>query len=582
MRLYASFVIVLFFTGSISFKGPPDTLWTKIFGGENQGGCNNIGDVGRAIENTDDGGFVISGWTNSFGTENTDIWLVSTDSRGNKIWSHAVTVNDSADEAIYDMNKTDDGGFILTGITDINYCRCGHGECACGGKALLMRINEVGDTLWTRSFDGGNLGWTEGRNVQQTRAGGFVMVGRTDIEDNGSDIWMALTDDKGNVVWTRSYGMAGFEAGHSVQQTDDGGFILTGVTESVAEECQKLWLLRTNEFGDTLWTRRYLAGDWSEGRCVLQTDDGGFLVVGTVESWDWGIAANSLLPSYLKDYLKENIKEQEIIGFIENPIRFEASEIMGIFQKTIPGLKISGKTRREIEHYQSILRQDQIIEGRDAWLMRTNEIGDQLWTRILGGPGWDDIQALRPLSDGGYILAGNKHNEKNGSNDIWLVRVNETGDTLWTTTLGDSAHEVAYDVRQTSDNGYIVAAMKHNRELGVDQTWLIRYGEEISPVMTPDKQVPEKFVLEQNFPNPFNPTTSIRYHLPMTTEVDLTVYTLLGQKVATLVSERQSAGSYQVTWQGTGQFGEQVSSGIYLYKLETGTDTQVKKMILIR
>jgi hypothetical protein len=282
------------------------------------------------------------------------------------------------------------------------------------------------------------------------------------------------------------------------------------------------------------------------------------------------------------DHMKEDTKEQVLTEFTKSSKLFETLQITNNFPKTIQELKISGKTRREIEHYQSVLSQDLIIEGRDAWLIRTNEIGDQLWTRILGGPGWDDIEALSPLSDGGYILAGNKHNEHNNSDDIWLVRVNETGDTLWTTTLGDSAHEVANDVRQTSDNGYIVAAMKHNRELGVDQTWLIRYGEEISPVMTPDKQVPEKFVLEQNYPNPFNPTTSIRYHLPMTTEVDLTVYTLLGQKVATLVSERQSAGSYQVTWQGTGQFGEQVSSGIYLYKLETGSDTQVKKMILIR
>jgi hypothetical protein len=583
MRLYASFALVLFITGSLSIKAPPDTLWTKIFGGDNQGGCNNTGDVGRAIENSDDGGFVISGWTNSFGIDNTDVWLVSTDAQGNEIWSHAVTVNDTADEAVYDMHKTGDGGFILTGITEIVYCPGFHGaDYACGGKVLLVRINELGDTLWTRHYDPGDLGWSEGMAVQHTTDGGFVVVGRTEIEDKGSDIWMAVTDGKGNIIWTRSYGADGYDAGQSVQQTDDGGFIITGVTESLEEERQKLWLIRTNELGDTLWTRRYLAGDWTEGRCVLQTDDGGFLVIGAVESWEAGIVTNSLLPPHLKDFLKKNIKEQEITGFTEKSILFEALEIKNTFQKTMPGLKISSKTRREIDRYKSILSKDLIIEGRDAWLLRTNEIGDQLWTRVFGGSGWDDIQALSALNDGGFILAGNRYNEYNESEDIWLIRINEMGDILWTTTLGDGAHEVAYDVRQTADNGYIVAAMKHNRELGVDQTWLIRYADEISSITKPDKQLPEKFVLEQNFPNPFNLTTSIRYQLPLTVDVELTVYTLLGQKVATLVSETQPAGSYQVTWRGTDQFGEHVSSGIYLYKLETATDVQVKKMILIK
>jgi len=83
--------------------------------------------------------------------------------------------------------------------------------------------------------------------------------------------------------------------------------------------------------------------------------------------------------------------------------------------------------------------------------------------------------------------------------------------------------------------------------------------------------------LEQNYPNPFNPSTTIRYQLPVASEVKLEVYDVLGKKIATLVNERQSAGSYQVVWNASG-----LSSGTYFYRLQAGTFTQTKKMILVK
>jgi hypothetical protein len=583
MKLYASFSLVLLLTGSISVQAPPDTLWSKIFGGDSQGGCNNTGDVGRVVEGTDDGGFIISGWTNSYGMENTDVWLISTDAQGNETWSSAVTVNDTADEAIYDMNKTDDGGFILTGITEIIYCSGGHGaRFACGGKVLLVRTNELGDTLWTRSYEGGNVGWSEGNSVEETVDGGYVIVGRADTEENGTDLWISVTDKKGNPRWSRIFGKNGYDEGHSVQQTDDGGFIITGITQSPQDDSQRVWLLRTNELGDTLWTCKYLVGDWSEGKCVLPTDDGGFIIAGTVESWNDNAGARLVVPPALEEYLKIRSVEKNIVLRKDMFKMHNESEILNQYPEINTQQVISSETYRDIEHYRSVISQEKIIEGKDAWLIRTNELGDILWTQIIGGPGWDDIHSLSPTSDGGYVLAGEKYMEKTDSQDIWLIRVNEMGDTLWTTTLGDSSNEVAYDIKQTQDNGYIVTAMKHNRELDVDQTWLLRYGEEASGIENPIERNPTQFVLDQNFPNPFNSRTIINYKLRMTNKVNLSIYNLLGQQIITLVSEIQNAGSHQVEWNGIDQAGQTVSSGIYLYKLETENDVQMRKMMMIK
>jgi hypothetical protein len=581
MKIYASFTLALLLTGSISMKAPPDTLWTKIFGGQTQGGCNNPGDVGRVVEITDDQGYVISGWTNSYGLEDTDVWIVNTDGQGNEIWSYTLTVTDDADEAVYDMKKTSDGGFILTGVTDIVYCAGGHGgRWACGGKVLLIRTNEFGDTLWTRRYDGGDMGWSWGNSVQETIDGGFVIVGRTDTEENGTDLWMSLTDKWGNQAWTRIYGHSGYDAGHSVRQTVDGGFIVTGLAQS--DDTQKLWLIRTNELGDTLWTGKYLEGDWSEGKSVLQTDDGGFVVAGTVESWNNTAGAELLIPPYLKDYFPESTTEKEILLKKEGLPTLNESDPIDLFPGLPKDLKISSKTYQTIEHYQTVLQQDKIIEGRDAWLLRTNELGDKLWSEIIGGPGWDEIHSLSHTNEGGYIISGEKWVEGHDSQDIWLIRTDSNGDTLWTTTLGDSSREIAYDVKQTSDKGYIVSAMKHNREYGVDQTWLIRYGEEITGLVSPTDQIVTEFRLEQNYPNPFNPETIINYELPITNYVVLSIYNLLGQKVITLVSESQPAGRYQVHWNGTDQSGQPVSSGIYIYKLEAAKNVQMRKMMLIK
>ncbi|HLG32297.1 MAG TPA: FlgD immunoglobulin-like domain containing protein, partial [Ignavibacteriaceae bacterium] len=94
-------------------------------------------------------------------------------------------------------------------------------------------------------------------------------------------------------------------------------------------------------------------------------------------------------------------------------------------------------------------------------------------------------------------------------------------------------------------------------------------------------------VLKQNYPNPFNPATRIEYSLPVSSEVKLVVYNLLGQEVATLINEEQSAGSHSIQWNASDANGTRLSSGIYFYELKAaGTNgnnfQQVKKMILLK
>jgi hypothetical protein len=103
-----------------------------------------------------------------------------------------------------------------------------------------------------------------------------------------------------------------------------------------------------------------------------------------------------------------------------------------------------------------------------------------------------------------------------------------------------------------------------------------------TPVDDNRRSLPTGFALEQNFPNPFNPSTTISYSLPSRGAVQLTVYNILGQRVATLVDQTQAAGSYRVVWNGTDSGGRTLATGIYFSLLKSGSFATSKKMILLK
>ncbi len=97
-----------------------------------------------------------------------------------------------------------------------------------------------------------------------------------------------------------------------------------------------------------------------------------------------------------------------------------------------------------------------------------------------------------------------------------------------------------------------------------------------------DELLPFRFELKNNYPNPFNPTTTIEYTIPVKSDVEISIYNLLGQKVKTIVNGEESAGEHNVSWDGTDFSDSRVASGIYLYRIVAGDNTQTKKMMFIK
>lgn len=243
-------------------------VWIKTYGGE-------LRDWGCSVQQTTDGGYIATGFTGSFREE--DIWLLKTDSEGDTLWTR-IYGGDSTDQA-FCVQQTSDGGYILTGVTK---------SFACSGDQdlWLLKTDSEGDTLWTRIYgDSGEFDLDEGRFVQETPDGGYIVFG---CKNNGpnplTEFWLLKTDEAGDTLWTRTYDLTergGWHFGSCVQQTTDGGYILTGTSTYPTSIWQALSLIKTDSTGDTLWTRIY-GGEESEaqGTCVQQTPDGGYIVGG--------------------------------------------------------------------------------------------------------------------------------------------------------------------------------------------------------------------------------------------------------------------------------------------------------------
>ena len=237
-----------------------DSLWAKTYGGDGM-------DYGFSGMQTNDGGFIFAGSTTSFGAGGDDVYLVKTDADGNEQWYK--TFGTAMAEGAYHVTQTSDGGYIIAGAAN-NYM-----------DFYIIKTDASGNEEWSQILGGGAT--EEAYWVIETDDGGYAVTGGTQSIGAGDyDVWLVVLDNNGNVDWDKTYGGSAKDKGWSVVQTSDGGFFITGYTESFhhSEEDSDMYLIRTDAIGDTLWTKNYgYLGD-DGGHCGIQTENGQFVATG--------------------------------------------------------------------------------------------------------------------------------------------------------------------------------------------------------------------------------------------------------------------------------------------------------------
>ena len=244
--------------------------WNKTYGG--------FDDEGPAfVVQTGDGGYVLAGNTESYGSGGPDFWLVKTNSSGEIEWTRTYGGTDW-DSAV-SVVQTNDGGYAVAGWTSL--------FPAWSSDFWLVKTDVYGNMEWNKTYGGFD---DEGPGfVVQTSDGGYAVAGSTQsFGSGGGDFWLVKTDSSGNAQWNRTYGGTSPDEVESLVQTSDGGYIMAGTTISFGTGEFDVWLVRTDSLGNAQWNRTYGGTDFDFGRSIKQTSDGGYVVAGRTDSFGSG------------------------------------------------------------------------------------------------------------------------------------------------------------------------------------------------------------------------------------------------------------------------------------------------------
>ncbi len=226
-------------------------------------------DTAYSVVQTTDGGYaIVGGYTYAPGPP--DMWIIKTDSNGNKQWERKV--GGGSAEYGHCIRQTTDGGYIIVGYTD----SFGAGQ----EDAELVKLDNGGNILWIKYYGGNND--DRGNSVRQTSDGGYIISGYTKSFGAGqSDVYLIKTDGSGNLLWSQTYGGTNDDQGNSVRQTSDGGYIICGTTQSYGSGGVDVYLIKTDNVGTKQWDDTYGGLGNDDGQCADQTTDSYYIIAGT-------------------------------------------------------------------------------------------------------------------------------------------------------------------------------------------------------------------------------------------------------------------------------------------------------------
>jgi hypothetical protein len=367
-------------------------------------------DTSQDIIYTTDGGFVVLGYTNSTDgditgkiTTDNDYWLLKFDNAGNLQWNK--TYGGSKDDRGQAVIQTQDGGYAIAG-----YSMSADGDASANNgfhDNWVLKLNAFGDILWEKSF--GYAGHDHAYDIIQTLDKGYFVAGFLDVTGSGGEgntgrssltahgvgeFWATRLNAAGEIVWQRYFGGTNNDRAHSVVQATDGGFVIAGFTESddfdISESngSYDFWVLKIDAKGDKVWERTYGGSGIERANAIEKTADNGYIIVGNSNSTD---------------------------GMISN------------------------------NHGSS-----------DIWAVRINDAGKIEWERTYGGTDFEDAAHIVATPEGNFLITGNSKSNDNdlsenqGENDIWVLKINASGEVIWQKIMGTEGMDLGFGALQTN------------------------------------------------------------------------------------------------------------------------------------
>ncbi len=383
--------------GVVGFEEAPVIEWEQNYGGSL---FDNLND----IKETPDGGYIVIGATESSDIDlsgnfgGMDLWVKKLNAAGVIEWqrNYGGTMHDEGVEVVVDET----GGYTITGFSNSNDGEVGANNG--GYDVWVLKIDNLGTIIWSQTF--GGSGDDKGVSIEQTLEGGYILGNVSDSNDEdisnpigGDDLWVLKITANGNVEWENSYGGVNDDAISKIKQTIDGGYFVSGFTASNFPSNNGLldiYVLKIDPRGETEWLYNYGGSDDEMISDFAPSPDGGFMLLGRTSSFDGDV------------------------------------------------VNLNGST--------------------EIWVVKVNNLGAFEWQRTIGGSLAEFGLSIDRIGDGNYVIVGNSSSTDGdiagnyGSEDIVFIKIDDTANPIWSQHYGTSTYDLACEVFQTNDGGFII------------------------------------------------------------------------------------------------------------------------------
>lgn len=502
--------ILMFAYTNFMYSQVPNIEWQKCLGGSN-------GDYGAKVKKTSDGGYILTGSTNSNDGDVSgnngmwDFWMVKLDDVGLLLWQN--TLGGPLDDFANDIFQTSDGGYIAVGQSDGNGgdVTGNHGDT----DVWVVKMNASGNLEWQRSLGGSE--WDKGNSIVQDSDGNYVIAGLTGSNDGNVsgnhglvDYWVVKIDTNGDILWQKTFGGTLAEEAFSLVQTNSGGFIVGGIASSSDGDVSinkgewDYWLINIDSDGNLLWEKSFGGTSFDSLRNITKTSNGGYIVMGYTLSTDGDITLNN-------------------------------------------------------------------GEG-DIWIVKLDSSGNLMWQKSLGGSNDDFGNEIIQLPNQGYIIIAETYSNNgnvsgnHGNTDYWVANLNTNGIVQWQKCLGGSDTDLGRSIQISNDGGYLLAGSSSSNNGNVSGNhgsgdfWIVK----LSPDLLENPEFTTKHTVL--YPNP------VKNFLHIETSKNIGkvhIYNILGQTV------------YNKTHQGNAislNF-EHFTKGVYIVEITNGNHLEVYKIL---
>ena len=514
--------IIFFLLFDVSFC---QSKWIKTYGADELDGANHI--------LTLDDGYLITGFTSSFGNGGKDLWIIKTDKDRKKVWDRFY--GGMYMETGLKSMKADKNGFIVLAQT--------HSYGSGSGDIWVVKIDSIGNLIWEKTYGNENLDTAS--DITTSNENGFIITGTTiSKKTNSIDGYIMKIDTIGNVIWSQIYGGLDIDGISSVSKiNDEYGYMLFGYTKSymldnsrkkkkgfigkiIASILKKgptseAWLINIDEYGDRNWHITYGGKKEDIGKEIKPFSDGSFLLSGETNSsgkgekdiwlikidgdgkilWESTIGSkkDEFFGSSLIDY-KDNII---ISGQVPMKKKFSFKALLRFKQKNetkdklkyksfIAKVSSKGKViweKDDFEDQKNLLpflafsgnnlllagqKTTPFNGGGDAWILKLNSNAEKLWEANYGGRGADGSNYAYVTEDGGYISVGYTDAYGYGKNDVWVIKTDFTGEKEWSKVYGGKLDDYGWGITQSTDGGFGIVGETYSFGQGQSDIYLFK------------------------------------------------------------------------------------------------------------